>query len=60
MYYILQLYAETCYFLLYILTMAISIAKTCSCWYSLQYMLCWQIICSFYWLKTKGGQTAFR
>jgi len=34
--------------------MAISIAKTCSCWYSLQNMLCWQIICSFYWLKTKG------
>ena len=29
--------------------MVIHVAKTCCCWYSLQYMLCWEIICWFHW-----------
>jgi len=55
-YYILQLYVRT--FFLYSPMMAISIAETCSCRYSLQYTLCWWTI-YFIVCKSKGLKISF-
>jgi len=38
-YYILQLYVNTLYFLVYSPIMAINVPETCSCWYALQYIV---------------------
>ena len=47
LFYILQLYANHFYLLLYNQMMAINTAGTCSCWYCLRHMLCWRNICWF-------------
>ena len=38
-YYILQLYVNALYLLMYSPIMAINVAETCSCWYALQYIV---------------------
>jgi hypothetical protein len=38
-YYILQMFANILYFLMYSPIMAINVAETCSCWYALQYIV---------------------